>query len=62
MIEYPIYNYADLNTVLDSFIQLMQVIKINASITGKVLGKFCGLVLDFQGGIGNRRVGWREKS
>lgn len=39
--------------VLDTFIQInTQIIKITASITGKVLGKFCGLLLDFQGGGG----------
>lgn len=34
--------------VLDTFIQInTQIIKITTGITGKVFGKFCGLLLDF---------------
>lgn len=39
--------------VLDTFTQInTQIIKITTSITGKVSGKFCGLLLDFQVGRG----------
>lgn len=39
--------------VLDTFTQInTQIIKVTTSITGKVSGKFCGLLLDFQGGRG----------
>lgn len=52
MIEHPVCNYKNQQRCTWYIHTDKQIIKITVSITGKVLGKFCGLLLDFQGGRG----------